>query len=216
MKPILFSTPMVQAIMEGRKTQTRRVVKPQPHSYGEEIIDSGIPWYKGKGQWHNRFVVSDNPTRYEIASTHDCPYGKVGDILWVRETWQTGALGWIYRASWNSKLPDGVKWKPSIFMPREACRLFLRIKSIRVERLQDISEDDAKSEGIQFHFEELFQEFRYRDYDKNLQKGYGNPSVDYPTWREAKSSFQSLWVSINGQDSWDANPWVWVVEFERV
>jgi hypothetical protein len=84
--PILMSTPMVQAILAGTKTQTRRVVKPEPHPYGTEIIDSGRPFFKGKGRWHNRFLISENPKRYEIASMHDCPFGKEGDLLWVRES----------------------------------------------------------------------------------------------------------------------------------
>lgn len=214
-RPILFSTPMVQAIMEGRKTQTRRVVDlpesmlplgEKTHSYlsvdGHYVIDNGIGLYIDK-------------IKYK--------YGKPGDILWVRETHclmyhdiETGERAYSYKADDDPVFSPGSRWKPSIHMPKVAARIFLQIKSIRVERLQAISEEDAKAEGIQFHFEELFQELRYRDYNPKLQKGYGDPNIDYPTWREAKSSFQSLWGLINGQESWDCNPWVWVIEFERI
>lgn len=90
-------------------------------------------------------------------------------------------------------------------MPKEACRLWLKVNAVRVERLQDISEDDAKAEGIARAMQPLFQEMRYMDYLTNELHGWRNPS----------SSFQSLWQSINGPESWEANPWVWVIEFER-
>lgn len=114
-----------------------------------------------------------------------------------------------------SKEGGPVSWHKRLarFMPKKYARTKLEVVSIRVERLCDISAEDAVKEGIQYHFEELFQENRYRDYDKKLQAGYGNPSVDYPTWREPVSSFKSLWEYINGAGTWDANPWVWVVTF---
>lgn len=191
--PILFSTDMVNAIRKGDKLMTRRIVK------------ANIPI----GNW-------DETLKY-------CPY-QVGNILWVRETtcWVMldhapdlleGAKErtlFVYKANvhpdWMeyAKEKYGYKWKPSIFMPKAACRIFLKITDIRVERLQDISEEDAVAEGVQKTFNILFNESRYRD--------YANVKDD---WRSAVSSFQSLWASINGVDSWDENPWVWVIQFEK-
>lgn len=170
LRPILFSTAMVQAILEGRKTQTRRVVK------GE----------------HLRGVTCD-ATMYSQMATR-CPYGQPGDILWVRETFMPittysvdGAVkGFAHKAD-RKEWDDCAKWKPSIFMPFAAARIFLRIKSVRVERLQDITEEDAVAEGV-------FNTFI----------------------NTAKHQFYKIRQSINGPESWDANPWVWVVEFERI
>lgn len=236
-KPILFSTPMVQAVLTGTKTQTRRVVKPQPH------IDSN-----GDFCWKNINFGQDSkgPCVQSIASSipyrvlgtnktgiHN-PYGKVGDELWVRETFFPTNHGYsLYKADFAPvcgqmslgkddegkhvmvKVSD-YKWKPSIHMPREASRIQLRITDIRVERLQDISEEDAIAEGIK----EL-QGGGYKDYlisTKNIDAG-----VDESSSSPAKESFRSLWDSINGEPrkdgqdiSWKSNPWVWVVEFEVI
>lgn len=223
-KPILFSTAMVQAILEGRKTQTRRVIKPQPDAWVSTIpykLTDKKP-HKNKSIW-----VEDDGSKYEPVESRY----KKGDILWVRETWFPTRYDYIdmlkrgithfikYKADGNydPKIDCvGRSWKPSIHMPKLVCRIFLEVTDVRVERLQDISEKDAKAEGIQFYFEEMFQENRYRDYDKKLQAGYGDHAVDYPTWRDPISSFKSLWQSINGEESWDANPWVWVYEFKQV
>jgi len=182
--PILFSTAMVQAIQAGRKTQTRRVVKPR--SYICDVED-GIPYE----------MTEDDSQPIK------CPYGQPGDVLWVRETWATcqpygpdESLHWMYKTGQKGDaIPDHLdwyrfddgKWRPSIHMPREAARLFLRIKSIRVERLQEISNDDIRAEGA--------AEFGCTTHRLN---------------------WQTLWQSINGPESWDANPWVWIVEFERI
>lgn len=138
MKPILFSTPMVQAILNRLKWQTRRVVKPQPDSRGPRTANVLFE------DWHGKEIR---------------PKYKAGDILWVRETWQhTKVLnlhpvdanyGYVYRADaqpWEDI--EGWKWKSPIFMPKEACRIFLKVTDVRVERLQSISEADAKAEGV--------------------------------------------------------------------
>jgi hypothetical protein len=173
---ILFSGPMVRAILEGRKTMTRRVVKPQP------VDIHGSAFMK----------------------TIKCPYGKPGDRIWVRETFRREDLGekvW-YRADWNEKdakelfIDQSGGWKPSIFMPRWASRITLEITNVRVERLQGISQDDAKVEGAD-------------GIDWGHGRDYGGPP-DYI------GGFKRLWESINGPGSWTANPWVWVVEFRRV
>lgn len=208
-RPILFSGPMVRAILDGRKTQTRRVVKPQPLWVG----DPGVP-----------FKTRDADPKGII----ECPYGQIGDRLWVREAWSgeywlkdikpIERLGmphpdrlvsltpetW-YWADGNPESGDWERPRPSIHMPRWASRITLEITDVRVERLQDISEEDAKREGV-------------NKYDDGP---IGGMYVDYEARQPVPAdgpihSFKTLWQSINGPDSWDANPWVWVVEFNRV
>jgi hypothetical protein len=216
--PIIFSTPMVKSIMEGRKTQTRRIVKPQPD-------DSGL-WNDDK---FPRFVDSDlegwNGTVEETGESKQfkCPYGQPGDLLWVRETFQhTRVLnlhptdenyGYVYKADGQPwKDYEGWTWRPSIYMPKAATRIWLQVKEIRVERLQEISEENAKSEGIlpllASSMQLSTQGQLYFDYSKPKQ--FFNEGLP-PFW-----SFNSLWCSINGHENWDSNPWVWVVEFEVV
>ena len=168
--PILCSTPMVQAIQEGRKTMTRRVVKPQPY---ESEYEPGLfhvmyrqpetvtRKVKRKNPETGEWEEHDSTTRKGslISATGEigmytmlCPY-KVGDILWVRETWLLGDDGYHYRAnatphSEQARKDYGYKWRPSIHMPRSAARIFLEVKSVRVERLRDISEADVKAEGF--------------------------------------------------------------------
>jgi len=199
MKPILFSTAMVQAILDGRKTQTRRVVK-------------------------GPVMMLD----YVVATTVPCPYGQPVDTLWVRETWahtlqlninpEDENYGYVYKADgqpWEDY--EGWRWKPSIHMPREAARLFLRIKSVRVERLQEISEDDACEEGIEIKTIPNADAGDYNCYPRNYM--ISEKDADgWPYFKEEQyiESFQSLWQSIKGPESWEANPFVWVVEFERI
>jgi hypothetical protein len=204
-RPILFSAPMVRALLDGSKTQTRRVVKPQP-----EAEHGGEPyWFVGGYRaWRARSCT--DPIRSGSHNEIACPYGQPGGQLWVRETWarddEDGGL--CYRADigkggdaddWERNRLDGVprfRWRPSIHMPRAASRITLEITGVRVERLQDISPEDCWAEGI--------QEMR----DAGDENGELRGSV--------KQDYQALWESINGPGSWDANPWVWVVEFKRV
>jgi len=195
-KPILFNSEMVRAIMDGRKTQTRRVIKPQP-----VYIESSSRW-----RWAKTGAVTASREWYEYMSSLDhCPYGKPGDLLWVRETWALDAGfdgvkpsdissywgGIYYRA--NGDKPAG-KWRPSIFMPRWASRLTLRVKSVKAERLQGISDGDCLAEGIS-----------PRD-------------VAALGHVDARPLLRQLWDNINAKRGygWDANPWVWVIEFEAV
>ena len=203
-RPILFSGPMVRAIMDGRKTQTRRIVKPQPPcacvyeingNQNKAICLAGPGADVPARPWFVPPYV--NKAQYWVC----CPYGTVGDRLWIRETWRpivsgTREGGFDYRA--NDPSASGVgftKWTPSIHMPRLASRITLEITSVRVERLNDISAEDAKAEGI---------------------------SRDCPQVKEYKCNgpmayhFAALWESINGEGAWAVNPWVWVVEFKRV
>jgi hypothetical protein len=205
-RPILFSGPMVQAIIEGRKTQTRRAVKPQPPegAHPFHILVSSSP--RDEGKW--RFTKSLDHLSGTVLGPIACPYGVPGDRLWVRETYceftedspdRMGA-GFYYRADLANQSDsaaetmrlNGVKWRPSIFMPRRASRILLEITGVRVERLQDISEDDARAEGVT------------PDAFEMLHDNWGGVL------------YRRLWEQINGAGSWDANPLVWVVSFRRV
>ena len=192
-RPILFSMPMVKAILEGRKTQTRRVVKNEVNGYKNKVTKQSI-----------------------------CPYGCIGDILWVRESFRAieqdfGSPRYEYRATETINTFD--KWKPSIHMPYDACRLWLRIIDIRFERLHDITSYDAVKEGINYWnidrdaFEggELiadYENYMWRD-DERYE------DYHFPTYADPISSYMSLWEKINGTQSLKSNPFVWVIEFER-
>jgi hypothetical protein len=203
-RPILFSAAMVRALLDGSKTQTRRVLKSNCQEIGER--DDGTPW-----PW------SENP---ETAADHwhACPYGEPGDRLWVRETFlDTLGTGVEHRDQQGkrqryafaadcrpgsygdeARKDYGLKWKPSIHMPRAASRILLEIVSVRVERLQAIGEEDARAEGVTIK--------------ERHTVGYCAGAFLPPSIR----AYRELWESINGTGSWDANPWVWVVEFKRV
>jgi len=190
-RPILFSTPMVRAILEGRKTQTRRVFSPK-------LMD----WLPSFFTW----------SALTAPGSSFCPYGKPGDRLWVREAFtdapapeEFGGSVYIYRADFADYTGEPrtlFKWTPSIFMPRSACRIVLEITDVRAERLQDISREDALSEGV-FYDE-------YMDGYCTDHKGRGfhgsNPCI----------SFCQLWCGIHSPESWDANPWVWAITFKTV
>ena len=235
-RPILFSGPMVRAILDGSKTQTRRVVKPQPSNFVGGVNPKNTPKHPApyfdsycseRKSAVNPRGMSENWCWWteddrQGADWIKCLYGKPGDLLWLRETFAIectreyhgmvsdappqdrpycivencdgeGSDYWRiphYAASDGEPMicDDGerTRWKPSIHMPRWASRLTLEITAVREERLRDISEEDARAEGI--------------------------PNVEY--CRFAKESFCDLWQSINGQESWSANPWVWVIEFK--
>ena len=200
-RPIIFSGPMVRAILAGRKTQTRRVVKPQPDS---KIADEAY--------WN----IGGFRLRDDAANPLPCPYGSPGDRLWVRETFSVEhcyaglppslleftSTGIWYWADGNPHYGDWTKPKPSIHMPRWASRITLEITGVRVERLNDISEVDAAEEGVRYMGE---------------GEGYEDYCHGSGTWcTSSKASFTSLWESINGPGSWALNPWVWVVEFKRL
>lgn len=204
-RPILFRGEMVRAILDGRKTQTRRLVKPQP-ALGESVGPCG--WSR------TGWAYCEDPATHEPAGCF-CrpvrfPYGDdTGDHLWVRETW---AVSGHYkdgpRYEYRAFPADGEhfrsvgRWKPSIHMPRSACRLILEIIDVRVERLSDISHEDAIAEGC-------------RGYNWVASSPYfSGPHTD--DGELPQEEFQTLWESINGVGSWAANPWVWVVSFRRV
>lgn len=187
-RPIIFQGDMVRAILDGRKTQTRRIVKPAPYDNCQRIIQHGDEWLQVllNGEDHEL-------TLGDVSKRLKCPHGVPGDRLWVRETFSRSANGdgiW-YWADGNPDYGDWSRPKPSIHMPRWASRITLQITDIRVEQLCDISEEDAIAEGVSNQCEDGM-------------------------WISAMEQYADLWDSINGGGSWDANPWVWVIEFVRM
>ncbi|MFJ2455410.1 hypothetical protein ACIOWK_27360 [Pseudomonas protegens] len=215
-RPILFSAPMVRAILEGRKTVTRRAVKPQFQTAPVDVVD-GVPSWDSPSNYAGE--VQMNTQRGK-----PCPYGQPGERLWVREGFgeiydycehpempgcpdEHWHIAWKYRADgeFDMKEWDGVftGWKPSIHMPRVACRILLEITDVRVERLQAITWEQALDEGIGDHRFECD-----RPVEPDGYPACSCGSVGYV------DTFAVLWNSTGGD--WDANPWVWVVEFRRV
>ena len=225
-RPILFSAPMVRAILEGRKTVTRRVVKVQPFDLSWSRHDHRFEYTAGRlenGDEIDGFYAYTTRSGGEWSAK--CPYGQPGDRLWVRETFAdlrgTGIEhrpdpeGPLQRYAYaadcrpgsyadEARKDYGIKWKPSIHMPRAACRILLEITEVRVERLGDISDEQALAEGV-------------RLYTDHAEFGDWYHVEGIETYSAApRRSFELLWSSINGADSWNSNPWVWVVEFKRV
>lgn len=208
-KPILFNTPMVQAISSGVKTETRRLIKPQPCmqlayiSAGFKAGCWGYPPEKAWESWSEQFKRPDDFPKEEAARLWNPPY-RGDDILYVRETFaplyenkaSDNVVGYMYKAQnlseFDAMHPEGKeycwsgKWKPSIHMPKKAARIWLKVNTVRVARLQDITEEGVTREGV-----------------------------------KTKSEFQDVWNSTVPYPyrkcyGWDANPWVWVVRFERI
>jgi hypothetical protein len=214
-RPILFSAPMVRALLDGRKTQTRRVVKDLPPWEISEIVsDAG-----GTGKWMPNGLA---PSGKGMAAGHwrPCPYGRPGDHLWVCEEFALSVIDpdggspqddpenydVIYRATdtpgggWTDAEGNAIEapWQRDKEMPHWASRILLEIVSVRVERLRDISEADARVEGVTI--------------EERHKAGYCSGEFLPPSIR----AYRDLWESINGTGSWDANPWVWVIEFKQV
>ncbi len=185
-KPILFNTKMVRANLDGRKSCTRRLVKflPGESPQWTGYIKDGLMLYNGK----NEPCIRKAPCQ-------------PGDILYVRETWKKAPNGYYYYEDWQrDDIADVTKWKPSIHMPKEAARIWLKVTDVRVERLQEITEVDIQKEGVEVDLKECAGKFDFIS--------------------ELFLLFQRLWNStIKKSDidryGWDANPWVWVIEFER-
>ncbi len=214
-KPILMNTEMVQATLAGNKTQTRRIISPQPTLLGNDITWEITTGHSGPG-WYGH--TTDYPD--EGALHYKCPYGQPGDLLYVRETFgedyttsvqvrsQTVPTATtVYRADGHKMSDSGTGWKPSIHMPKRAARIWLKVTNVRVERVQDISEEDAAAEGCNNAESEAAKEIGW--------------------YEKPRRAFSRLWDSINGTtrlsngntsiaNSWAANPWVWVVEFEVI
>ena len=217
--PILFNTEMVRAILDGRKTVTRRLVKPQPKSKlcytfaGSDCGTWGYPSKTAHESWGEEYRLPDNITKEDFGKRWNPPY-HTDDVLYVRETWSpiypgkesNEVCGYIYKEDsleeYDNRYPDGEdyqwggKWRPSIHMPTEAARIWLKVTDVRVERLQEITEEQIGREGVE---------------------------VEYPhvlNGEEKRYAFSTLWNStVKKSDldryGWKANPWVWVIEFER-
>lgn len=199
-RPILFSAPMVRALLAGTKTQTRRALKPQPSEF---VGGPGVTLRDGSPAPLIALDDSVEPYGREIA----CPYGQPGDRLWVRETFGFSGSGYIpdihFRAT-NPEAPILGRWHPSIHMRRIDSRITLEITSVRVERLQDISEADAQAEGAT----------PIPDPCDHVRLACADIGCSGP--QPHRVGFRALWQDINGPGSWDANPWVWAIEFRRV
>ncbi|TMI67948.1 MAG: hypothetical protein E6H09_23520 [Bacteroidetes bacterium] len=223
--PILFSTPMVQAILEGKKAKTRRIIKHQP------IIDQDSGFvFDGKHRkqydihnWQERFI-------------DDFAKWMPDDWLWVRETYswdykeypERTEKFYYYKANTSDNfLASGEKWKPSIFMPRVAARIFLEVTNVKVERLHDISDADIISEGVRVPVSEeggvFFKlgvensAYRFMPEQWQIDRHVENRGKEIYTPTEHDLLFAhwaELWCEINGRESWDANPWLWVIEFK--
>ena len=218
-KPILFNTEMIRAILAGRKTVTRRLVKPQPKSKlcytfaGSDCGTWGYPSKTAHESWGEEYRLPDNITKEDFGKRWNPPY-HTDDVLYVRETWapiypgkeSNEVCGYIYKEDsleeYDNRYPDGEdyqwggKWRPSIHMPKEAARIWLKVTDVRVERLQEITEEQIGRDGVE---------------------------VEYPhmlNGEEKRYAFSTLWNStVKKSDldryGWNANPWVWVIEFER-
>ena len=238
---MLFSTDMVRSLDKNIKTETRRL------RGLDKINESPNDWFLREADWphiskkHKRYRTNYIFTNSGLSTEekwvyHEvlCPYGEVGDVIWVRERFvqsivydefgniQRDELGetlktFLYYATegqteidWidedgNNGAP--IPWKPNMHMPKAACRLFLEITSIRVERLHDISEADAMCEGVEKHHH------GWKKYTPHNPSGFGVTGVCMTT---AYASFETLWTSISGPESWEANPYVWVIKFKKV
>lgn len=199
--PILFSAPMVRALLAGTKTQTRRVVKPQPPVGTQRVIR---PSADGRRQYAATDPHDMEQGQLLLGEVPPCPYGKPGDRLWVREAWARtsvfpGSELVVYREG-DSRTDYGGPWKPGIHMFRRDSRILLEVTEVRVERLQGISEADALAEGI----------VQLRD------GGYDLPGGEHYHVADPRQSYFSLWRAINGAGSVEANPWVWAVSFRGV
>ncbi|WP_374335060.1 hypothetical protein [Methyloversatilis sp.] len=192
-----MSAPMVRAILAGTKTQTRRVVKPQPQMVTDRTIK---PW---DGD-------ADALLSLLTKTGKSCPYGQPGDRLWVREAFCDARKALLGRVLYRASGDVACGWQPSIHMPRELSRILLDVTAVRVERLQDISEPDAKAEGVTTIWPDgPRDDGGPNHYTVDVDHGHLNG----PT---AATVYRMLWEWINGEGSWDANPWVWVVQFKRV
>lgn len=225
-RPIIFSAPMVRAILTRTKTQTRRIVKVRGGDDGMLIQDRGLGWWPYRSK-RGPPAGDDDP--------YGSPYGQAGDRLWVKETWRPGIVQseaintfdgkdvWIEYAAEGERrhfdrrdlpqdwrLPQSARQGKNVsplFMPRWASRITLEVLGVRVQRLQDCSEADAVAEGV----ERLAADAGWREYGSRPQdETAGSGSV-----ATARASYKSLWESIHGAGSWDRNPWVWAVEFRR-
>ncbi|MBJ9364197.1 hypothetical protein I5499_15185 [Citrobacter freundii] len=231
---MIFNAEMVRAILDGRKTQTRRIMKVQPSdgfhpTHNGYDLDLNAHWYTPGVVDKNGYLQPAKKDVFGVADENEgytCPFGAVGDRIWVRETYQGPLFDYehmesyledsskfekpefcVYRADGNPApefydADDNLHcgWRPSIHMPRWASRLTLEITGVRVERLNSISQEDAQAEGMEL---------------TGWRPTYSDPDSGGEVWTPY-DNFAQLWESIYGEESWKANPWVWVIEFKVV
>ncbi len=221
-KPMIFTTENIRGIRDGRKTMTRRVIKPQPSEGGLEWCTAADGAF---GAWQDPLLLLDEHSEDGGPCQRVCPYGVPGDLLWLREPHLV--VGGphcedprvVYRATNDG--PDAwvsPRWTPSIFMPRRFSRLTLHVSTVRVERVQDISEENAKAEGVPQNWcgELSGWSAEKHGYLGTVDTGEDNGGEAY--YRTAREAFAELWDSINAKRgySYESNPWVWVIEWDRV
>lgn len=204
-RPIIFSAPMVRALLDGRKTQTRRILKPQPRTFETDEGPCKVALFQG---------LNDPLPRIQLGRVITCQQVRFapGDRLWVRENWRTvgdaplseciGPSDIMFPATATEGELATFKWRPSIHMPRWASRLTLHVTGVKVERLQDISEEDARAEGC------FVGKATGRVFTSAAAMRLGGAE-----WANARDWFADLWESINGPEAWEANPWVVAVTF---
>lgn len=222
-RSILFSGPMVAAILAGRKSETRRIVRPQPLGLPEHAVGYALV---PEGSWPAELHVLGAGGKY-IGRSDAKPYAMPGDRLWVRETWRevgelsecTGPDDVIYRATASEEdLAMTTRWRPSIFMPRWASRLTLDVVSVRAERLQAIDASGVLAEGLCKVSKDSGQTWRYGQADSDGWPGSDDHGWPWSAWeRDPLAAFAKGWDGINGARApWSSNPWVWVIAFDRV
>ena len=198
-KPILFNTDMVRAILDGRKSCTRRICKD-----ANEYTVPDMEFYNADRRTYAVYNFVDKEHMEQLSTAErTCPIC-TGDILYVRETWKKAPNGYYYYEDWQKDdIADVTKWKPSIHMPKEAARIWLKVTDVKIERLQDVTEDGAKAEGAIDN------------------RGFiHSPENEYDRIHTAREHFIRIWNSTIKKSNlnrygWDASPWVWVIEFER-
>ena len=224
-RPVLFSAPMVRTILEGKKTQTRRIVAMPRKRDWYVVVDHGNGWWPYQSDDGESDLCDDS-----MEHPYICPYGQPGDRLWVKETWRprlalspwdvviTYAADGQQRTIKDGDFGDRDWTMPKaavhgnvtpLFMPRWASRITLEVTDVRVERLQDISEADAKAEGVEGHY--IKDGWYWRNYSLSNEDASTSPMLT-----NAKDSYRTLWEKLNSPGSWAANPWVWVVSFRRL
>lgn len=225
---MLFSAPMVRAILEGRKTVTRRIVTPQPpadcQAWAGWILDSTTSDDVGKASWHDQA----GPLAFKTHHVR-CPYGQPGDRMWVRETWYNDAAFGkpeiFYRAdgSFDEQFEQHrlgqvgpFKWRPSIHIPRWASRINLEVTGVRVERLQDITEAEALAEGIICENVIVGANCNGGEHQEETADRYFWEGCREEGFETAVEAYADLWDEINGAGAWEANPWVFAVSFNKV
>lgn len=235
---MIFNGEMVRAILDGRKTQTRRIMKIQPSdgfhpTHNGYDLDLNAHWYTPGVVDKNGYLQPAKKDVFGVADENEgytCPFGAVGDRIWVRETWAEAGAGApdlkLYRANYPEHVPahyenvppaDEIRWTPSIHMPRRACRLTLEITGVRVERLDKISEEDSIAEGMQGVICPSCKgdpDYSTTQYDPVTLAAVDEIPCQY--CESNRSKFFALWDSIYGEANHCMGDWVWVIEFKVV